>query len=204
MSVGIVYGKKIIGRLRGMTKIKTLKKKKKRMMKIKKNREISLLSRFETAEILLGADVNEKCARDTARFTVRRRVNGPTAASFHRLAKIRPSGIHFKAANSPLVYLVDEAGVRTNFSESFMRIDRDVTLDVLYKECRHGAMYLDVCNDLLSDIESSASETGTEWRLYDLTVVQENVHGFVRLAGATVRMGRRRRRRSRHPAGADG
>lgn len=122
-------------------------------------------------------------------------------ASSHRLAKIRPSGIHFKAANSPLVYLVDEAGVRTNFSESFMRMDRDMTLDVLYKDCRHGAMYLDVCNDLLSDIESNASEMGTEWRLYDLAVVQENVHGFVRLAGTTVTTGRRR---TRHRVGADG
>lgn len=82
-----------------------------------------------------------------------------------------------------------------------MRMDRDMTLDVLYKDCRHGAMYLDVCNDLLSDIESNASETGTEWRLYDLAVVQENVHGFVRLADATVTTGRRR---TRHPTGADG
>lgn len=81
--------------------------------------------------------------------------------------------------------MVDEAGVRTNFSESFMFesfvfVDRDLTLDVLYKDCRHGAMYLAVCNELLSDIESCVSETGTEWRLYDLTVIQENVHGFVR------------------------
>lgn len=97
-----------------------------------------------------------------------------------RLAKIRPSGIHFKASNSPLVYLVDEAGVRTNFSENFMRMDRDITLDVLYKDCRHGAMYLNVCNDLLSDIKSSSSETGREWKLYDLLIVQENKHGFVR------------------------
>lgn len=99
-----------------------------------------------------------------------------------RLAKIRPSGIHFKAIKSPLVYLVDEAGVRTNFSESFMNMERDITLDVLYKDCRHGAMYVNVCKDLLSDIESKVLETGTEWKLYDVSVVQENVHGFIRYA----------------------
>lgn len=97
-----------------------------------------------------------------------------------RLAKIRSNGIHFRAVNSPLVYLVDEAGVRTNFSESFMRMDRDFTLDVLYKDCRHGAMYLNVCNDLLSDIKSKVHENGTEWRLYDVAIIQEKVHGFVR------------------------
>ncbi|XP_026819194.1 uncharacterized protein LOC113557852 [Rhopalosiphum maidis] len=99
----------------------------------------------------------------------------------HKLAKIRPTCIHFKAVKSPLVYLVDEAGVRTNFSENFMRMDRDITLDVLYKDCRHGAMYVNVCNDLLSDIKCTVLETGTEWKLYDVSVVQENVHGFVRV-----------------------
>lgn len=100
---------------------------------------------------------------------------------FLRLAKIRTNGIHFKAIKSPLVYLVDEAGVRTNFSENFMRIERDITLDVLYKDCRHGAMYVNVCNDLLSDIESKVSETGTQWKLYNVVIIQEHVHGFVRL-----------------------
>lgn len=96
------------------------------------------------------------------------------------MAKIRSTGIHFKAFNSPLVYLVDEAGVRTNFSENFMNMERDFTLDVMYKDCRHGPLYVSVCNNLLSDIESKISETGVEWRLYDLIVVQENIHGFVR------------------------
>lgn len=98
-----------------------------------------------------------------------------------RLAKIRSTGIHFKTANCPLVYLVDEAGVRTNFSENFMRIDHDITLDILYKDCRHGNMYINVCNDLLLDIKSKVSKTSTEWKLYDVVIVQENVQGFIRL-----------------------
>jgi len=78
------------------------------------------------------------------------------------------------------VYLVDEAGVRTNFSENFMRIERDITLDILYKDCRHGEMYVNVCNDLLSDIKSKVCKASTEWKLYNVVIVQENVHGFVR------------------------
>lgn len=102
------------------------------------------------------------------------------AVDFSRLAKIRSTGIHFKSAKSPLVYLVDEAGVRTNFSENFMRMERDLTLDVLYKNCRHGPMYVNVCNDLLSDIQSKVSETGAEWKLHNTIIIQEHVHGFVR------------------------
>lgn len=93
---------------------------------------------------------------------------------------MRPTGIHFKVIKSPLVYLVDEAGVRTNFSETFMRIERDLTLDVFYKDCRHGPMYLNVCNDLLSDIKSEVTNIGTEWKLNKTSIVQEHSQGFIR------------------------
>jgi len=99
-----------------------------------------------------------------------------------RLAQIRSTGIRFKATDGPLVYLVDEAGVRTNFSEHFMHIEHDVTLDILYKNCRHGSMYVDVCNELLPDIKSEMSKSSTEWRFNDMVIVKENDHGFIRLA----------------------
>ncbi|XP_050439966.1 uncharacterized protein LOC126845348 [Adelges cooleyi] len=99
----------------------------------------------------------------------------------HKLAKITPTGIHFKAFRSPLVYLVDEAGIRTNFSENFMRIERDVTRDVLYKNCRHGSKYVGVCNELLDDIIWAPTETGNEWKLHNFSIIQENAHGFVRV-----------------------
>lgn len=79
------------------------------------------------------------------------------------------------------MYLVDEAGVRTNFSENFMRMERDFTLEVLYKDCRHGAMYVNVCNDILSDIKSKISETGMQWKLYNMIIIQDHIHDFVRL-----------------------
>jgi hypothetical protein len=78
------------------------------------------------------------------------------------------------------VYLVDEAGVRTNFSENFMDMNYDFTLDVLYNDCRHGEMYMDECDDLLSEMRSSLSLSGTQWKIFDLVIIQENVHGLIR------------------------
>lgn len=91
-----------------------------------------------------------------------------------RYGKLCPKGITFTCETSPLVYLVDEGGVKTTV-DKFMTFNQDLPVDVFYENCKYGPKYVSECLAMLQKIECKQGNNGeTIWMINGIKITEIN------------------------------
>ncbi|XP_050529505.1 uncharacterized protein LOC126899039 [Daktulosphaira vitifoliae] len=90
----------------------------------------------------------------------------------HKSVKLFPAGACFTSTSNCLVYIIDEAGVRSTINP-FKIASNDFSLDVFFANCRHGPTYVEECNKALAEIKHAVTQFDTHiWRYKDIVVSQ--------------------------------
>lgn len=88
-------------------------------------------------------------------------------------------GVSFTTEHCALVYLVDSAGTRTT-TDSFSDLMQDFSLNVFYKESRHGPMFQQDAMNLLQKAQYFVCEKGVQNWVINNVRVSQTPDGLVR------------------------
>ncbi|XP_050439118.1 uncharacterized protein LOC126844762 [Adelges cooleyi] len=99
----------------------------------------------------------------------------------HKTVKMFPVGACFTSASNCLVYIIDEAGVRSTINP-FKIASNDFSLDVFYVGYRHGTECVKKCREELADIKHWVTQCNTHsWKYKDIIITQ-TVDGSTRVS----------------------